>query len=139
MDAGYEIVDHTADLSLRAWGADLRELIGQAAAGLLALIYREAPGVAAERRELTVTAEAPELLLQRSLRELLYLMEDEALAPVTVEVAIAEGESVRLRVGVKPLEAVRGLLQLEIKAVTRHGLEIRSTATGLEVTLVFDV
>jgi SHS2 domain-containing protein len=139
MGQGYEILDHTADLSLRAWGADLRELIGQAAAGLLALIYRDEPGAAAERREVTVTADSPELLLQRSLRELLYLMEDEALAPVTVEVASAEGESVHLRVGVKPLEAVRSLLRLEIKAVTRHGLEIRSSATGLEVTLVFDV
>ena len=96
----FEILDHTADLSLRAYGRDLRELIENAAAGLLALLYAGPPPAATATRDLSVTADRPEFVLQRALREFLYLMEDEGLAPVTVAVLNAGETSATLRAGV---------------------------------------
>lgn len=135
----FEVLGHTADLSVRAHGRDLRELTENAARGLLALLYRGEPPPAEGHQDLTVTAQEPEYLVQRALRELLYLLEDGGLAPVSVEVVAAAGGSARLRVGTVPLAAAKALLGAEIKAVTRHGLEIVKEPDGLSLTVVFDV
>jgi SHS2 domain-containing protein len=135
----FEVLDHTADLSIRAHGRDLRELVENAAAGLLALLYAGPPPPATGTRDLAVAADRPEFVLQRALRELLYLMEDEGLAPVSVEVLTAGETSATLRAGAVPLEDARPYLGAEIKAVTRHGLEITHEPDGLSITLVFDV
>jgi SHS2 domain-containing protein len=135
----FEILDHTADLSLRAHGRDLRELIENAATGLLALLYAGPPPAATATRDLAVTADRPEFVLQRALRGLLYLMEDEGLAPVSVAVLTAGDTSATLRAGVVPLEDARPYLGAEIKAVTRHDLAITDEPGGLCIVLVFDV
>jgi SHS2 domain-containing protein len=87
---------------------------------------------------LEVTAESPDLLLHHSLRELLYLLEDEALAPVSVEVVRADDGTAALHVGIDR-EIAETLMGAQIKAVTRHGLQIMSQGKLLQVTLVFDV
>ncbi len=135
----FEILEHTADLSMRAYGRDLRELMENAARGLLALLYAAEPPSSDQVREIAVTAEEPEYLVQRALRELLYLLEDRGEAPVSVEVTAANGGEARLRVGIVPLETVRPMLGAEIKAVTRHGLEIIREPESLSLTIVFDV
>ncbi len=132
-------LDHTADLSLRAYGRDLRELIENAARGLLALLYTAPPPEPEGWRELTVNAEEAEYLVQRALRELLYLLEDRHEAPVRVKVVTADQGEARLQAGWVPVQAVRPILGPEIKAVTRHGLEIVQESDRLSLTLIFDV
>jgi SHS2 domain-containing protein len=139
MDRGYKIVEHTADLALRAYGHDLRELIENAAQGMLALLYAEPPPEPAQTLELPVAGDGPEVVLQRSLRELLYLLEDEGLAPVQVAVAEADERRATLKVGVIPRAQAEPLIGAAIKAITRHGLEIVRHDDRLEVTIVFDV
>ena len=135
----FETLEHTADLALRVWGRDLRELIENAAAGLISLLYNETPPAAADERPLRVVAEAPELVLHHALRELLYLLEDEGLAVVEVRVTSADEEGAELLAGVVPRDQVAQLLGGPIKAVTHHGLEIRREGGQLLVDLVFDV
>lgn len=135
----FVILEHTADLALRAYGRDLRELVENAARGLLALLYTAPPPGPGGWQELTVSAEDAEYLVQHALRELLYLLEDQRQAPVRVQVVAAEPGEACLRVGVVPLETVRPILRSEIKAVTRHGLEIVKDSAGLTVTVTFDV
>lgn len=135
----YEILDHTADRALRAWGHDLRELIEHAAAGMMALLYVETPPAAVREVALTVTADGPEMVLHHSLRALLYLMEDEALAPVSVAVTEATDEGAALRVGVIPREAAEPLFGALIKAVTRHDLRVEPDGDQLTARIVFDV
>lgn len=135
----FELVEHTADQALRAYGHDMRELVENAAAGMLALLYIDPLPQAGETLERQVEAESPELLVHHALRELLYLLEDEALAPVTVQVSEANEHSATLQVSVVAREAVESLLGAPIKAVTRHGLQITPHDDLLTVTIVFDV
>lgn len=136
---GFRIMDHTADLSITAWGRDLSELVANAAAGMLALLYAGPPPAPTAWRQVTASGAEPETALQHALRELLYLIEDENLAPAAVQTTGGNGDGVTLQVGTVPLSEAKSLLGAEIKAVTRHGLDIRSVADGLEVTIVFDV
>lgn len=135
----YEIIEHTADQALRAWGANLRGLIESAAQGMIALLFAGEPPAPMQELELPIAADSPEMLLHHSLRELLYLMEDEGLAPVRVAVAEAEEGRAVLRVGVIAREQAEPLLGATIKAVTRHGLEIKRGDGVVSATIVFDV
>ena len=135
----FEIVEHTADQALRAYGRDLRELMENAAAGMLALLYVEAPPPSQDTLELQVEAGSPELVVQHALRELLYLLEDEGLAPVSVAVPQASDHAAALRVGVVDRELAEPLFGALMKAVTRHGLQIETVAGRLSLVLVFDV
>lgn len=136
---GYEILEHTADQALRAHGHDLRELIEHAAAGMIELLYVEKPGPVEQELELSVEADSPEMLVHHCLRELLYLLEDEGLAPVEVAVTEASEEAATLRVGVVPRAKAEPLFGAGVKAVTRHGLAIRRAEGVLSITIVFDV
>jgi SHS2 domain-containing protein len=135
----YEILEHTADQALRATGHDLRELIENAAAGMISLLYAEAPPPPEQELERTIEADSPELLLHHSLRELLYLLEDEGLAPVAVRVVAATDARATLEVGVISRDAAEPLLGGALKAVTRHRLDIDREENMMSITIVFDV
>ncbi len=136
----YIFLDHAADLALRVWGDDLPELVGNAAEGLLEALYAEPPPSPTGETHIEVSAESPEEVVQHALRALLYLLEDDDLAPVLVSAAPGDGEDgVRLMVGVAALSAVRGLLSREIKAVTRHGLAVREIDGRLQTDIIFDI
>jgi len=135
----FEILEHTADVALVAHGRELGELIANAAAGMLAVLYGGPPPEAQQVIEREVAADSPDLLLHHALRELLYLLEDEALSPVSVQVTAWRDSSVALRVGVVDRERAEPLLSTMMKAVTRHGLGITEENGWLTAQIVFDV
>lgn len=132
----YEIVEHTADWSIRARGRDLAHLLISAAYGMSSLLVTdlEAIGLDVERR---VVAEGfdRESILVEWLGELAYLAEREALVFRHYELERATPREVRAIVrGGKAPE-----LHKHIKAVTYHNLEVKETPEGLQATIVFDV
>lgn len=138
-EAGWEQVEHTADLALRAWAPDLRGLIEQAARGLIALLLAGEAPPAESTVEIRVQGDSAEELLHDALREVLLLAPLEGLVPVAVQVTAAEEGMASLVVDVAPVGASADLHLQEIKAVTYHGLQVERTARGLEVQVVFDV
>lgn len=134
--AGHEAVDHTADLAVRAWAPDLAGLIEQAARGMLGLMVASPPPAEGRVEIVGEGADAEDLLVD-CLREILALWTVEARLPVSVEVREISDRRATCSVGVAEAGAATGAQ--EIKAVTYHDLEVRQTAGGLEVTVVFDV
>lgn len=135
----FEILEHTADVAILARGRDLSELIANAAAGMLAVLYGGASPVAQHYLEREVQAAETDLLVHHVLRELLYLLEDEALAPVSVTVLKCAATAVTMRVGVIPRADGETHLSALLKAVTRHGLGIDEEEGLLVTRIVFDV
>lgn len=135
--ADYEIVEHTADWSLRVWGKDLADLLRHAAEGMNALMVGE--GITAvlptTTRALTLDTYDAESLLVEWLGELAYWAEMEGL--VFPEFSLSEVSPTHLQATLRGGPAPE--LLKHIKAVTYHNLEIISTENGLEVTIVFDV
>jgi len=139
-ESGYEAVEHTADLAIRAWAPDLRGLVEQAARGMLdVMLDLDAAPPARGHREVVGEGPEPEELLVDCLREILALLQVEGMVPVSVEVSQVREGRAHCRVGVAPMEEARDALAREIKAVTYHGLEIARREGRLEVTVVFDV
>lgn len=132
----FEIVEHTADWSIRVRGRDLAELFARAAQGMAYLLAGD-PATIPNEDAAHIALEAYDAvdLLVAWLSELAYYAEQDGIVFTTVE---------DLRLSPSALEAtVRGGRPAEllkhIKAVTYHDLAIRQTDTGLETTIVFDV
>ena len=137
----FEQVEHTADYAIIARGSDLRELIENAGRGMISLLVDTQAVAPSCHVQFTVRGDCAERLLLECLRELLHLEEDKGLVPVQFAVVrLSQDElAAECEAGTVPLEKARPHLLGEIKAVTYHDLNIESTATGLEVQVVFDV
>lgn len=134
--AGFEEIEHTADWALRVRGRDLKELLLNAARGMVALmIDRPADLPVGVEQVIELESIDAESLLVDWLSELAYRAETEMLVfhrfdlhhvtPTTLRATVRGGRAPHLK--------------KHIKAVTYHNLEIVETPGGLETTVVFDV
>lgn len=133
---GFEIVEHTADWSIRVWGADLAQLLVNAARGMASLLAPELYRLTFdEERLIEVEAFDRESMLVEWLGELAYFAERDGTVFGEFEVHLASPQLTRVTArGTRPPQ-----LEKHIKAVTYHNLEVRETAMGLEAEVVFDV
>lgn len=137
MSARFEVLDHPADLALRIYGRDLRELFANAAYAMFCQFLPEGLQrlpVSVER-QVEVQGIDDESLLVNWLNELLYLHEThgELYAQFDIE-SLASG---RLRASVRGAPSDRA--EIIIKAATFNELAIARTQNGLVVAVVLDV
>jgi SHS2 domain-containing protein len=137
----FEEAEHTADLAVIARGRDLRELVLNVCRGTLRLIGN-AEGLSPEQWvSLEASAQEPERLLVRFVKELLLAWELHGGLPVAVEIEPApEGSgALRGRLGLACPDDIEDRIAGLPKAATYHDLRIRRGDGILEVTLVLDV
>jgi len=133
---GFEEVEHTADKALRIFGINLKELMISAARGMTQLMVGDLSKISTDiEKRIELQAVDAESLLVEWLSELAYWAETELLA--FRKFKITDVTATRLQA--TALGGKLATLEKHIKAVTYHNLEIRKTAKGLEVTVVFDV
>ncbi len=118
---GYEFLEHTADVGLRAWGASLEECFEQATWALAAIIGIDRPGSGA-RIDIEIEAGDTEALLVDWLSEVLYLHDARDATVAGVELrSVAD----HVAAGWIELERRRGRAQgTQVKAVTYHRLSV---------------
>jgi len=137
-EAGFEPLEHTADLKVRVWAPDLRGLIEQSARAMIGFMVQGTPAPTSHV-VIAGTGEDAEQTLVDCLREILLLPELEGLMPVVAEVLEADERGCRCSVGVIPAAQGDERRGEDIKAVTYHDLRIREARDHLEVEIVFDV
>ena len=142
----FEIIDHTADVAIAAYGATREELFANAALGMFSIIGDVDKVTPREDREVRVRADDIESLLVMFLSELLYLFEVEhfMLHDAAVEtVSDTTGDEpgrVEARATVRgEARSDKHDLNTEIKAVTHHGLKIEKQNNTWQVTVLFDI
>ena len=143
-DAGFETIEHTADIGLRIWGPTPEALFERAAAGMASLLVDPATVEAVEERELAVGAADLEEALVAWLQEILYLYEVQRLVPARFRVERAGAGGAHGWVAGERYDPGRHETRADIKAVTYHRLRIerRATAGGperWETTVIFDI
>lgn len=127
-------IEHSADMSFRVQGRDLRELFEKAACSMLYL-QSERTGPAAVVRDVSAEAEDRETLLVNYLNEILYLQDVHL---ETYYECRVQGISDTSLQGQVMGEERSGPCKL-IKAVTFHNLKIEPAPGGLQATIVMDV
>ena len=133
---GFEELDHTADVAIRAYGDDLNTLFANAAAGMFSLIVELDTVQATGEVRVEVTGEDLESALMSFLSELLFVHETQDLVLCEFEVSIEAFHVTAVARGER-LDRERHTLLLNVKAVTYHNMKL-DLANG-QATVVFDI
>jgi riboflavin kinase / FMN adenylyltransferase len=131
----FEELSYTADVGIRAYGQNLKELFVNAACGLSSLMSDVDGLFDTTWHSIEVSAPDLESLLLNWLGELLYL--HDTTREILIDFEIEELSDTYLRGSVYGTHLAQA--QLEIKAVTYHDLKIERTEQGYTATVVFDV
>ena len=137
--ARYEQFPHTADIGIRVFGKDLKELFENAAFGMFDVIADLEGIKASEEENVEVHGAVPEELLIAWLDELLYRFCTKDIIYSKFEIEELSEDRIKAKVSGRPIAANRNRLKTEIKAVTYSGLKIKETPGGYEVEIIFDV
>ncbi|MCD4803813.1 MAG: archease [Anaerolineales bacterium] len=135
--AGFEELEHTADLEIQVWGEDLDSLFRQSAAGMIQLSGVEGlvEGISSVQQNISLEAMDYEGLLILFLEELLYRLTEDYMVYEIQELSVSSEYTLKARLTGAQIKSY----QRDIKAVTYHNLNIRTTADGYEVNIVFDI
>jgi len=134
----FELLEHTADVLLRAHGKSLGELFENAALAIASLIGEPQQAQPREERVVELHAEDLPSLLVAWLNELLFLFETVEFFGCEFKCEV-EGTGLRAQVrGERFNPAVHGF-KTEIKAVTRHQLRISQDGHGWTATVLLDI
>ena len=140
----YEIIPHTADIGLRVFGRDLKELFSNAARGMINLVIG-APSDFIPRKAMKVKVSglSAEELLVSWLSELLYKLMEERWLGIEFDISsLGERENkffLTAEIKGQKIDYNKTPLQREIKAVTYHNIEIKKTNGIYSVEIIFDV
>jgi len=146
LTGGYRPVEHTADLGLKVWGRNPRELLEEAASGLVAQMFNPALVLEKEKREISLEAESVEELLFQWLKEIIFLAEQEGILFCRFQIekdnfSIRNAKTAKIQASLfgEKVDPARHDICIEIKAVTRHGLYVRKNGPWWEANILFDV
>jgi SHS2 domain-containing protein len=136
----FEIIEHTADVGIRALGGTLEEVFEQTTLGLADIIGAWRPSATDNDEPLRIQVEARDLggLLVDWLEEVLFLQDsrDAVLRAVAIE-SVAETVAVgTVRLGPRGDEVLAGTA---VKAITFHRLRVEPRDDGWITEVYVDV
>jgi len=135
----YEQIPHTADIALRVYGKDLRELFANAAYGMFDIIADLEGLKGSVEIDVDLKASSKEELLVSWLDELLFNFYTKGIIFFKFDVNFIGKDNLIAKVHGRHVGENRNRLKTEIKAATFHDLEIKESSEGLSVDIVFDV
>lgn len=140
MRRGFRFIDHTADIGVVAYGADVSQVFASAARALFSLITE--PDAVAETLSRDIELEAPdeESLLIEWLNELIYLFDTEHVLFKRFEINVLDGKKLKARACGEKVDASRHQLKTGVKAATYHKLSLTGDSEkGYRAQVIFDI
>lgn len=135
----YEIIPHTADIGIRAYGKDLKELFKNAACGMFDIIADIDGLKSSLSLPIEVSAPNKEELLVAWLGELLYHFYTKQIIFFDFQIEKIDEGSIKATAFGRHVGQNRNRLKTEIKAVTYHELKIEQKENTFTANLIFDV
>jgi SHS2 domain-containing protein len=132
----FELIEHTADIGVRATGRTLEEMFSEAAVGMFSIIAEPEGCRGSVRKAVIAEGHDNESLLHGFLSELLYIHEVDALFLTGFDLNI-QGVGLKGVVTGCPVDEVEVLAG--IKAVTFHRLTVVQTRDSWVCEVLFDI
>jgi SHS2 domain-containing protein len=134
---GYEIIEHTADVGIRARGSSLNEVFEQATLGLLDISGAYQPDRSGDPVPISVAAQDLEGLLVDWLSEVLYLQDARDLVVTDVRIKNVSELAASGSVDVAPRSV--SLEGTAVKAITYHAIEVVKTPESWVAQVFVDI
>ncbi len=139
----YKQIDHTADVAVRLEGDNYEDLIRTAAAAWREVVLENSQGAPVEKKQLTFETSSLEELLVNCIDELNYLLTVKRWVFYTFEyLKVEKSEEIwklNAEIAGELLDPQRHSIEIEIKAVTFHQLNIEKENGVYRTLLVFDI
>ena len=135
----FEILDHTADLGLRAHGPDLSSLFSNAARGMFSVITDLDSIQPTQPVPVSLNAESLDDLLVAWLSELLYLFSTRSMLFCRFEISEIDDHHIQATAFGQPIDPSCHELLTEIKAVTYHDLKLEKLNDAWQTSVLFDI
>ena len=135
----YETFEHTADLGLRMRAESLNELFAEAGRALFSVIVANFDSVEPVR-ELSFRIEGTRRddLLSDWLAELLYTFDARRVLLSAFDVEVGQN-GLRATARGEPFDPSRHELDMEVKAITYHGLKVERDGDGWLAEVIVDL
>ncbi|MFC2024929.1 archease [Chloroflexota bacterium] len=138
MEKEFEFINHTADVGIIAYGADVNEAFANAAKGLFSLITELDDVEEVVHRDIELTAPDQESLLVGWLNELIYLFDTENMLFKRFDITQISQTQLKARGYGHKVDSSKHKLKTGVKAATYHMLKIDKN-NGVKAQVLFDV
>lgn len=141
----FELVDHTADIGLKIYGKNKKELFINAARGMFYLITGSLITISCDKSFkkyylIECQASTIEDLIVNWLNELLYIHVTEFVICDNYDIHFLNKEMIKSKVSAIKIKDTQYRIYKEIKAVTYHNLRVYQKQNGIWVAnIVFDI
>jgi SHS2 domain-containing protein len=135
----YEIFEHTADVGIRARAEDLKGLFEDAARGLFSCIVANLQEVRPlQEMRFTIAGERRDDMLFDWLAELLFAFDTQRVLLADFQVEFV-GNGLEATARGEPIDRRRHQLEMEVKAITYHGLKVERDGDGWLAEVIVDI
>lgn len=134
----YEVIEHTADIGLKIYGRDLKELFINAVTGLLSLIVDLNRVDSSAEIEVKIEEDNREELLVSWLNEFIFQFSARSFITKEINIRDIADNKVMAKIKGETIDLSKHKILSEIKAATYHELEIKEVEGGLQARVIFD-
>ncbi len=138
MEKKFEILEHTADAGVIAYGTDLGQAFANAAQGLFSLITDLDDVDEVLRRDIELTAADREGLLVAWLNELIYIFDSQNILFKRFDITSLSDTKLRASIYGERVDRLKHELKTGVKAATYHMLKIDQN-DGYRAQVLFDI
>ena len=139
MKKAFELTNHTADMGIIAYGADMKELLSNAALALFSLITE--PGSIEERSHvnLKVRSDEKDSLLVEWLNELLYLFDTKHILFSRFDIRNLTHNELKATCYGEIFDPMKHKIKTGAKAATYHMLKLDRNNDGYKAQVILDI
>ncbi|GAA1949798.1 archease [Catenulispora subtropica] len=135
---GHQLLPHTADLIVQAWGETFQACVEEAILGLVTSFAEVDAAAIGDAAVNVIPAAAHEEQLLLALEEVVYLLDVRGDVPATTRVVGTPDGGLAVELGLVPLAAAR-VVGPAPKAITRHGMRLQREHGIWQVAVTVDV
>jgi SHS2 domain-containing protein len=138
MGKDFEILDHTADVGIIAYGSDLKQAFANAARALFSLITELDDVGEVLYRDIELDASDEESLLVGWLNELVYRFDTEGVLFKRFDIIQLDETYLKAKGYGEKVDVSRHRLKTGVKGATYHMLKLDKT-DGYRIQVIFDI
>ena len=138
MDKEFEIIDHTADVGIIAYGADIRQTFANAARALFSIITELEDVEEVLHRDIELNATDQESLLVQWLNELIYLFDVENIVFKRFDIFHLDQTRLKAIIYGEKIDKAKHKLKTGVKATSYHMLKVEKN-NGYKAQVIFDI
>jgi len=139
MKKTYHLIDHTADFGIQVFGSDSKELFTNAALALFDVITEMDVLKGRDSCSITASGEDWSDLMINWLREILYLWNGREMLVKSVQILFLSENKISAKIYFDAYKPDRHIIKTEIKAVTYHQIQVKSSPSGWKAQIIFDI